>query len=58
MLNVGLVRRAENFWLVLSFVLLSMSSSLSLVTIKWYYYEFMITWCIARIGFMLYVRYS
>ena len=57
-LNVGLVRLAENLWLLLSFVLLSMSSPLSLVTMKWYYYEFMNTWCIARIGFMLYVRYS
>jgi hypothetical protein len=56
--NVGLVSLAENVWLLLSSVLLSMSSPLSLLTMKWYYYEFMNTWCIARIGFMLNVRYS
>ena len=45
MLNVGLVRFAENFVLVVWSVLFLMSLSLSLLSMKWYNYEFMVTWC-------------
>lgn len=46
MVNVGLVRFSEICWLVVSSVLFSMSSPLSLLSMKWYYYEFMVTWCV------------